>query len=117
MKAEERRNRDPLTQSVIGAFYEVSSELGYGFLEAVYRRALVIALLDRGHRACAESAIPVTFRGQPVGDYRADILVDGCLLVEVKVGAGLVAAHRAQMLNYLRATDVEVGLLVNFGQG
>jgi len=115
MNADERRDRDPLTQSVIGAFYEVSSELGYGFLEAVYRRALVIALVDRGHGVCTESSIPVSFRGQPVGDYRADLLVDGRLLVEVKVGAGLAAAHRAQLLNYLRATDVEVGLLVNFG--
>jgi GxxExxY protein len=115
MNADERRIRDPLTESVIGAFYEVSSELGYGFLEAVYRRALVIALVERGHDVSAEVAVAVSVRGQSVGDYRADLLVDGRLLVEVKVGAGLAAAHRAQLLNYLRATNVEVGLLVNFG--
>ncbi|MEK6612773.1 MAG: GxxExxY protein [Gemmatimonadota bacterium] len=115
MNADERRIPDPLTQSVIGAFYEVYSELGFGFLEAVYRRALEVALVDRGHRVAAESPIAVCFRGWSVGDYRADLLVDGRLLVEVKAGGGLVSGHRAQLLNYLRATTVEVGLLVNFG--
>ena len=115
MNAEERRLPDPLAHSVIGAFYEVHSELGFGFLEAVYRRALAVSLVERGHRVAAESAIPVFFRGCTVGDYRADLLVDERLLVEVKAGGGLVPAHRAQLLNYLRATTVEVGLLVNFG--
>jgi GxxExxY protein len=115
MNADERRLPDLLTHSVIGAFYDVYSELGFGFLEAVYRRALVVSLVDRGHSVDTETSIPVFFRGCPVGDYRADLVVDERLLVEVKAGGGLVPAHRAQLLNYLRATTVEVGLLVNFG--
>ena len=116
MNTEEHRNRDPLTHSVIGAFFEVYRELGFGFLEAVYRRAMVLALIDRGLWVEAEARIPVEFRGHLVGDYRADLLVDQRLIVEVKAGEGLVAAHRAQLLHYLRATPVEIGLLVNFGE-
>lgn len=116
MNTDEHRNSDPLTHLVIGTFFEVHKELGYGFLESVYRRALVLALVDRGLWVEAESPIPVLFKGRPVGDYRADLLVDKRLIVEVKAGEGLVAAHRAQLLNYLRATSVEIGLLVNFGE-
>lgn len=115
MNADEHRNRDPLTHSVIGAFFEVFQELGFGFLEAVYRRAMVLALVDRGLWVEAEAHIPVLFRERPVGDYRADLLVEHRLIVEVKAGESLAPAHRAQLLNYLRATPIEVGLLVNFG--
>ncbi|MHB1313587.1 MAG: GxxExxY protein [Gemmatimonadaceae bacterium] len=115
MNAEEHRTRDPLTHDAIGAVFEVYQELGFGFLEAVYRRALVIAIADRGHPVETEVCIPVHFRRRPVGDYRADLIVDRRLIVEVKAGEALGSAHRAQLLNYLRATSVEVGLLVNFG--
>lgn len=115
MNADEHRNRDPLTHLVIGAFFEVYKELGYGFLESVYRRALVLALVDLGLWIEAEAPIPVLFRERPVGDYRADLLVERQLIVEVKAGEGIAPAHRGQLLNYLRATPVEVGLLVNFG--
>lgn len=116
INTDEHRNRDPLTHQVIGTFYEVHTELGFGFLESVYRRALVVALLDQGLSVEPETAIPVLFRGQSVGDYRADLLVEGRLIIEIKAGVGLVPAHRAQLLNYLRATSMEVGLLVNFGE-
>ena len=115
MNADEHRDRDPLTHDVIGAFFEVYQELGYGFLESVYRRALVLALVDRGLWVEAEAHIPVLFRKCPVGDYRADLVVEHRLIVEVKAGEGIVPAHRAHLLNLLRATAVEVGLLVNFG--
>jgi GxxExxY protein len=115
MNTEEHGIRDPLTHLVIGTFFEVHKELGYGFLESVYRRALVLALVDRGLWVEAEAPIPVLFRERPVGDYRADLLVERRLIVEVKAGESLAPSHRAQLLNYLRATAVEVGLLVNFG--
>jgi GxxExxY protein len=116
MNADERRVRDPLTEKVIGGFYEVYGELGHGFLEAVYRRALAACLEDKGLSVEPESSIAVSFRGRIVGEYRADLLVESRLIVEVKAGAAIVLGHRAQLLNYLRATPMEVGLLVNFGE-
>ena len=115
MNTEMHRNRDPLTHQVIGAFFEVYRELGVGFLEAVYCRALAISLADKGLVVESEARIPVFFKGEPVGDYRADLLVEGRLIVEVKAVDAMAAVHRAQLLNYLRATTIEVGLLVNFG--
>lgn len=115
MNTEEHRNRDPLTRQVIGAFYDVYRELGIGFLEAVYCCALVITLTEKGLAVEPEPRIPVFFKGKTVGDYRADLLIERRLIVEVKAVEALGSAHRAQLLNYLRATTVEVGLLVNFG--
>ena len=115
MNTEMHRNRDPLTHQVIGTFFEVYRELGVGFLEAVYCRALAISLADKRLVVESEVRIPVFFKGQPVGDYRADLLVERRLIVEVKAVDALGSAHRAQLLNYLRATTIEVGLLVNFG--
>ena len=115
MNTEMHRNRDPLTHQVIGTFFEVYRELGVGFLEAVYCRALAISLADKRLVVESEVRIPVFFKGQPVGDYRADLLVERRLIVEVKAGEALGSVHRAQLLNYLRATTIEVGLLVNFG--
>ena len=115
MNTDEHRNRDPLTYRVIGAVFDVRRELGFGFLEAVYRRAMVHALIDRGLWVEAEARVPVHFQRHLVGDYRADLLVEHRLIVEVKAVESLVSAHRAQLLNYLRATTIEVGLLVNFG--
>jgi GxxExxY protein len=116
MNAEVIGHGDPLTYQVIGSLFEVYRELGFGFLEAVYQRAVALSLADQGLAVVSEARIPVSFRGRPVGDYRADLLVEGRLIVEIKAGEGIAPAHRVQLLNYLRATPVEKGLLVNFGQ-
>jgi GxxExxY protein len=96
-------------------FYGVYNELGYGFLESVYQSALVIALRNAGLQVQQEVDIPVWFWGQKVGDFRADLLVEGLVLLELKAARTLDPAHEAQLLNYLRATDVEIGMLLNFG--
>lgn len=107
--------RDPVTHRIIGAFFSVYRELGWGFLERVYQRAMVVALVDEGAHVAREVALPIYVRGRLVGDYKADLLVDNEVLVEIKAVGKLTTAHRAQLLNYLKATNVERGLLMNFG--
>jgi GxxExxY protein len=104
-----------VTQKIIGVFYEVYNELGHGFLESVYQDSLVIALNSSGLNALTPVDIPVWFRGQRVGKFEGDVLVENCVLLELKAARSLDTAHQAQLLNYLRATDIEVGLLLNFG--
>jgi GxxExxY protein len=104
-----------LTEKIIRAFYEVYNELGQGFLESVYESALMIALRDAGLRAEQQVPVQVYFRNELVGDFRADIIVEGCVLLELKAARAIDSAHEAQILNYLRATPIEVGLLLNFG--
>ena len=104
-----------LTETIIGVFYDVYNELGYGFLESVYRNSLQLALLARGLRVEIEVPVPVFFRGKIVGDFRADMVVNGCILLELKTAEAISIAHEAQLLNYLRATKLEVGLILNFG--
>jgi len=104
-----------LTETIIGVFYEVYNELGHGFLESVYQRAFEIALTGKGLDVLHQIEVPVWFRGQKVGDFEADLLVNKCVLLELKAVRTLDSAHEAQMLNYLRATEIEVGLLFNFG--
>ena len=96
-------------------FYEVYNELGFGFLESVYREAMRIALAEAGFRVEAEVPVPVSFRGTLVGVFRADIVVDGKIIVELKTAESISKAHEAQVLHYLRASEVEVGLVMNFG--
>lgn len=96
-------------------FYDVYNELGYGFLESTYAEAMVIALEQSGLRAVREVSVPVWFRGKKVGQYFADILVDNKALLELKTARSLESAHEAPLLHYLRATEIEVGLLLNFG--
>ena len=108
------KHRD-LTQKVIGVFFEVYNELGHGFLESVYQKSFELALSSKGLKVDRKIQIPVWFRGEKVGDFEADILVEDCLLLELKGVRTLDRAHEAQLLNYLRATDVEVGMLFNFG--
>ena len=115
MKNESALKHGELTQKVIGVFFEVYNELGHGFLEWVYQRAFELALTAKGLRVCRKIEVPVWFRGEKVGDFEADVLVEDRLLLELKAVRCLDAAHEAQLLNYLRATDVEVGLLFNFG--
>ena len=104
-----------LTQKIIGVFYEVYNELGHGFLESVYQKSLCLALNERGLTVHSPVDIPVWFRGHRVGDFEADVLVEKCLLLELKAVRTLDSSHQAQLLNYLRATDIEIGLLLNFG--
>lgn len=106
---------EELTQRIIGAFYQVYNELGQGFLESVYLNSLAIALGDIGVRVEKEQPITVHFRGQTVGEFRSDLLVEGRVLCELKAVSSIDPAFEAQLLNYLRATDIEVGLLLNFG--
>ncbi len=104
-----------ITDKIIRGFYEVYNELGHGFLESVYERSLEIALNSMGLKVCRQIQIPVWFRGNPVGDFTADMLIEDCVLLELKAGRCLDSSHQAQLLNYLRATEIEVGLLLNFG--
>ena len=104
-----------LTEKIIGVFYEVYNELGHGFLESVYEGAMLIALIESGLKTANQVPTPVWFRGRMVGDFKADILVERAVILELKAARALESAHEAQLLNYLRATDIEVGLLLNFG--
>jgi GxxExxY protein len=104
-----------LTQQIIGVYYEVYNELGTGFLESVYQKSLALALESAGLMVCSRIDIPVWFRGHRVGQFEGDLLVEQCVLLELKAARALGSAHQAQLLNYLRATEIEVGLLLNFG--
>src|SRR2546426_12311986 len=104
-----------LTETIIGVFYEVYNELGHGFLESVYERAFEVALTSKGLNVLRQIQVPVWFRGQKVGDFVADVLVNKSVLLELKAARTLDSAHEAQLLNYLRATEIEVGMLLNFG--
>jgi len=104
-----------LTQKIIGVFYEVYNELGHGFLESVYQKSLILALNEAGLMVHSPVDIPVWFRGRQVGDFEADVLVEKCVLLELKAASAIHNSHQSQLLNYLRATDIEIGLLLNFG--
>jgi GxxExxY protein len=104
-----------LTDQIIKAFYTVYNKLGYGFLEKVYVNALLIELKKMGIPAEVQYAIKVYYDGNVVGEYFADILVDRLVIVEAKAAKTIASDHEAQLLNYLKATDIEVGLLLNFG--
>jgi GxxExxY protein len=104
-----------LTYKIIGVFYDVYNEVGHGFLESVYQKSLGFALQAEGLKVSNYTKIPVWFRGQRVGQFEGDMLVENCVLLELKVARCLDRSHIAQLLNYLRATDIEVGLLLNFG--
>ncbi len=104
-----------LTQQIIGVYYEVYNELGTGFLESVYQKSLALALESAGLTVCSRIDIPVWFRGHQVGQFEGDLLVEQCVLLELKAARALGSAHQAQLMNYLRATEIEVGLLLNFG--
>ena len=104
-----------LTDSIICCFYNVYNGLGYGFLEKVYQKSLFLELESRGFTAKAEVPVKVAYRGQVVGDYFCDLLVEDKIILEIKSSKNLTIDHEAQLLNYLKATSIEVGLLLNFG--
>jgi len=105
-----------ITQAIIGAAFEVHKHLGYGYLEKVYQRALQVELLQRGLKAELEHPIQVLYKGVVVGDYAADLFVEGRVMVELKVAPAYCSADEAQLLNELVSTGVKVGLLINFGR-
>ena len=105
-----------LTKRVISVYFEVYNELGFGFLEVVYQRAMSVAFAERGIAFVPQAPLQVIYHSRSVGLYFADFLVDGALIVELKVARAIDSAHESQLLHYLRATDVEVGLLFNFGE-
>ncbi len=104
-----------LTERLIGIFFSIYNELGHGFLESVYEQAFSVVLAENNIFFQRQFAVPVWFHGQQVGEFRADLLVDGKVIIELKTGRDIEPAWEKQLLNYLRATDIEVGLLFNFG--
>jgi GxxExxY protein len=114
-REEERLLLNALAEQVIGCAYEVSNTLGVNFLEKVYENALALELQEAGLRAAQQCGMTVFCKGQPVGDFVVDLLVEERLMVELKAVPVLEAAHRAQCLNYLRASGLKLCLLLNFG--
>jgi len=104
-----------ITEQIINAFYEVYNVLGYGFLEKVYENAMVLELQKAGLEVTTQAPIHVYYDGHKVGEYYADLLVANAVIVELKSAKTITANHEAQLLNYLKATRIEVGLLLNFG--
>jgi GxxExxY protein len=107
---------EELSKQIIKIFYQVYNELGYGFLERVYQNALFLALKEEGLEVEPNRKIKVWFRGFEVGDYFADLIVNDTIILELKAAKCLVEENEAQLLNYLRGTEIEVGLLLNFGK-
>ena len=107
---------EELTKRIIGVCFEVINELGSGFLESVYQKALTLALRQAGFSVVEQQRLEVIFRGEIVGVFLADMIVDSKVLIEVKAMQGLRPEHQAQVINDLKATGLDVGLLVNFGR-
>ncbi len=105
-----------ITGTVLECFFKVYNSLGYGFLEKVYERALIIELRQAGLQCSVQYPIKVYYEGEVVGDYFADIMVERKVIVELKAADALCEEHEFQLVNYLKATDIEVGLLLNFGK-
>lgn len=103
-----------ITYAINGAVFEVNRELGPGFLEKVYENAIMFELKKRGLKVQSQVPIQIRYKGQIVGDYIADILVEGQVIIELKTVDQLLKIHEAQLLNYLKATGIKVGLLINF---
>ena len=107
---------EEITRKIIGSAFEVYKELGYGFLEKVYENALLIELRLKNLKAENQKPIRIFYKSEPVGDYIADILVENKIIVELKAGKEYNPKHQAQLINYLKATELKVGLLINFGE-
>ena len=107
---------EELTNAIIKTFYEVYNELGYGFLEKVYQNSLYLELKNKGLKVEAQKRIAVFYKGTEVGEYYADLIIEDTIILELKAADYIVKDFENQILNYLRATDCEVGLLLNFGR-
>lgn len=105
-----------ITEQIIEAFYKVYNTLGYGFLEKVYENALFIDLVAMGLFVEKQKQIKVYYKDKEVGEYFADLVVDRCVIVELKTAETLCKEHELQLINYLKATEIEVGLLLNYGK-
>lgn len=105
-----------VTEAIIGAAFEVHNELGYGFLHRVYQRALQVELARRNQRTNLEKRINVRYKEVIVGDYDADLIVEDCVLIEIKIAPQYDKRDEAQLLNLLKATGIKLGLLINFGR-
>ncbi|MDO9551561.1 GxxExxY protein [Rhodonellum sp.] len=112
----ENYKHEALTEGIIRAFYKVYNTLGYGFLEKVYENSLFYELIKAGYMVEKQKRIRVYYDGVDVGDYYADLIVEDLVIIEIKAAEGLVEEHECQLINYLKATDKEVGLLLNFGK-
>ena len=127
MDGEDREDRDiedmedtdgrygEITRTVLGCAFEVINEFGAGFLESVYEKALLLALRQKGLSAIAQAPVMVFFRKECVGNFYADIFVEEKVIIELKAVKSIAREHQAQLINYLKATGIEVGLLINFG--
>ena len=104
-----------ITEKIIKCFYKVYDELGAGFLESVYEKALLIELTNIGLRYESQKAIKVRYKGNVIGNFIADIIVEDKIIIEIKAIEKMIPKHEAQIINYLKATGIELGLLVNFG--
>ena len=105
-----------LTDSILKTYFDVYNQLGYGFLEKVYQNAIYFELKSLGFKMEAQKPIKVYFKNQVVGEYYADLLVEDKVIIELKACELLMSAHIAQIMNYLKATEIEVGLVLNFGE-
>lgn len=107
---------EELTGRIIKAFYKVYNTLGHGFIESVYHNAMILELVDHGLIVETEKPIVVYYEGRVVGTFSADLLVNSTVMIELNAAESIHPAHEAQLINYLRATEIEVGLLLNFGK-
>ena len=107
---------EELTNAIIKTFYEVYNELGYGFLEKIYQNSMYLELKNKGYKVEAQKEISVYYKGIEVGEYYADLVVEDIIILELKSAECIVKDFENQILNYLRGTDCEVGLLLNFGK-
>lgn len=105
-----------ITEKIIKAFYNVYNSLGYGFLEKVYENAMMIELRSLNLNCEKQKQIKVYYKNENVGEYFADIIVEDKVIIELKAAESLIEEHEHQLLNYLKATEIEVGLLLNFGK-
>ena len=105
-----------LTKSIIGIYYNVYNELGYGFLEKVYHRAMIVELNKNGYEVEHEKKIEVFYKNEVVGTYSPDLIINKSVILELKCVEYLIEAHENQLINYLKATECEVGLVLNFGK-
>lgn len=105
-----------LTNLIIGCYYKVYNELGYGFLEKVYEKAMLVEMRKQGLDCKVQEPIKVFYKGVRVGEYFADIIVSNLVIIEIKACEHIADAHETQLLNYLRATEMEIGVLLNFGK-
>ncbi|HKJ41536.1 MAG TPA: GxxExxY protein [Sunxiuqinia sp.] len=104
-----------ITEQIINAYYQVSNQLGYGLFEKVYERAMMIELPKRGLICERQKNIKVFYEGVEIGDYFADIVVDDCVILELKAVERIAPEHEVQLVNYLKSTEIEIGLLLNCG--